>query len=213
MPKVALKKATASSRKQAVKTKPTPKKKKRLIDKKPHLEFIASLLTIPFLVSVLILNYNSIKNLDRASATPTPAPYGTSNGNHSFFAAPIGTVAPKVTQGTSSNTNACDKTLGPISISSPSEGARVTDNPVEVDITYDDSTHCEAVWSYRVNGGSWSDYDNRSIALYNLPQGAVKFELRVKSIASSDSTSLTRNFTYAGQNTVSQPNNASNSAH
>ena len=87
----------------------------------------------------------------------------------------------------------------------------MSDNPVEIDISYDNSQYCGAAWSYRVNDGGWSGYDDRSVALYNLPKGAVKFELRVKSIVGSDTTSLTRNFTYNGQSSAINPD-ASNSA-
>ena len=210
------KKIAAIKHKQTVPTT-QPKKKRKLIEKKTHLEFIGALLTIPFLISVLILNFNSISNMKNAKLTPTPAPNGrVGNGLMpkfpNFFAAPIGTSTTKVTPDPASQTG-CDKTLGPVSITSPDEGDTVTANPVEVDISYDDSTHCAAAWSYRINGGDWSGYDDRSIALYNLPTGAIKFELRVKSIASSDTTSLTRNFTYNGQNSTVIPPTASTSAH
>ena len=81
-----------------------------------------------------------------------------------------------------------------------------------VDISYDDSTYCTAVWSYRINDGSWSDYSNNSVALYNLPNGPVKFELRAKSTTSSDQSDLIRNFMYDGQATALSTN-ASGSAH
>lgn len=203
-----------AARKQTLKNtsndKPKVKKKKKLIEKKLHLEFIAALLTIPFLISVLILNYNSIKNLNKANVTPTPASHSTNGGG--FFSAPIGTGTTNTSTDQAVNT-ACQKGLGAVSISSPDEGDNVNSNPVEVDIAYDDSTHCGAAWSYRINGGAWSGYDDRSVALYNLPKGNVKFELRVKSIAGSETTSLTRNFVYTGSNSQVIPTNASGSAH
>jgi hypothetical protein len=211
------KKIAAVQRKQAIKNT-QPKKKKKIIDKKKHLEFVGALLTIPFLISVLILNFNSISNINNAKLTPTPAPNGK-GGNGllpkfpNFFSAPIGTSTKNATTDPLATQGPCVKNLGPVSISSPNEGDVVSSNPVEVDISYDDSTHCGAAWSYRINGGEWSGYDNRSVALYNLPKGAIKFELRVKSITSSDTTSLTRNFTYNGQDSAIIPTNASSSAH
>ena len=206
-------KTTAQARKQPLKNAKAKTKKKKLIEKKQHLEFIASLLTIPFLISVLILNYNSIKNLNKANVTPTPAPYGATGRHAGFFSAPIGTSSLKATQDPAATSAPCVKGLGSVSITSPSEGDAVNSNPVEVDISYDDSTHCGAAWSYRINGGDWSGYDDRSVALYNLPQGNIKFELRVKSIAGSDTTSLTRNFVYNGSSSSIIPTTASGSAH
>jgi hypothetical protein len=213
MSKSARRKTAAISRKQVVNSQQTAKKKKKLIDKKPHLEFIGSLLTIPFLISVLILNYNSIKNLNNAKLTPTPAPNNTSMGHGGFFSAPIGSNLPKATADPAASQAPCQKGLGSVSITSPDEGDNVNSNPVEVDIAYDDSTHCGAAWSYRINGGDWSGYDDRSVALYNLPNGNIKFDLRVKSIVGPETTSLTRNFVYTGSNSNVVPTTASSSAH
>ncbi|MGH7203574.1 MAG: hypothetical protein ACREHC_03990 [Candidatus Levyibacteriota bacterium] len=216
MSKSARKKTAIVARKQALKEN-QPKKKRKIIDKKPHVEFIASVLTIPSLLLLIILNYNSLKNMNGAKPPPTPAPNATfgngTSGRSGFFSSPIGTSGPQLTQDPLATSIPCDKSLGETSITSPDEGDKVSDNPVEVDISYDSSTHCGAVWSYRINGGDWSNYDDRSVALYNLPNGAIKFELRVKSIASSDTTSLTRNFIYNGQNTATTPTGASGSAH
>lgn len=180
--------------------------------KKPHIEFIAAILSIPLFISIIILNFNNIKNLGNAKPTPTPgitviapAPNGV------FYAAPVGIKKP-ATVNFEATKAPCVKGLGPISISSPGEGDTVSNNPVEVDIVYDDSQYCGAAWSYRVNGGDWSGYDDRSVALYNLPKGSITFELRVKSIAGSNTTPLTRRFTYNGQSAVF-PTSASGSAH
>lgn len=102
--------------------------------------------------------------------------------------------------------------LGTATITSPDENDIVTENPVTVDISYDDKRYCAAAWSYRINGGSWSGYDDRSVALYNLPQGTIKFELRVKSIAGGDTKTVTRNFTYKGTGTILIPTSSSESA-
>jgi len=195
------------------------KKKKldRLYDKKPLIEFVVAILSIPSLLLLLILNYNSVKNLNAAKTTPTPTPgvNASTNGatgiNPNFFTAPI-TRQPRPTEQPSSTQEPCNKHLGPVNITSPNEGDTVTNNPVEVDISYDDNSYCSAVWSYSVNGSNWSDYNNNSVALYNLPNGPIKFQLRVKSLTSSDSTTLTRDFTYNGQSTSVLPTIASSSA-
>jgi hypothetical protein len=187
------------------------KKIEKIYDKKPLIEFIVAVLSIPSILLLLILNYKSLTNTNNAKPTPTPTGNISVPGtNGNFFTKPVNreakpTLLPNETQAP------CIKGLGPVSISSPNEGDMITANPVEVDISYDESTYCSAVWSYSVNGSNWSDYNNNSFALYNLPDGPIKFQLRVKSLTSSDTTTLTRNFTYEGQSNA--PATASNSAH
>jgi hypothetical protein len=180
----------------------------KLIKKKPYIEFITAFLSIPVLITIMLLNLNSLKNLN---GKPTPTP-GIDTAKPGFFTAPIGTEKPSNIGDNSRNP--CIKALGPVSIAAPQENDTVTTNPVTVDISYDDSTYCGASWSYRVNDGDWSGYDDRSVALYNLPQGQVKFELRVKSIVTSEQKTLTRGFTYNAKNTVLIPTtpNSSSSA-
>ena len=187
-----------------------------LYSKKPLIEFVVAVLSVPSLILVLILNFNTIKNLNAAKAAPTPIsgitlPNNTVNTTApNFYTEPV-TREPHPTKEATVSQGPCNKSLGPVSIISPNQGDTVTSNPVEIDISYNDSTYCGAVWSYSVNGSSWSDYDENSVALYNLPNGPVTFQLKVRSITSSDQTTLTRNFIYNGQSTAS-PTNASGSA-
>lgn len=180
--------------------KKTEKKQKNLIEKflalhehKKYLEFFTVLLSIPVLITVIILNLNSLKNINKDTKTaPTP----TQNG---FFSAPIERSSPSIAgQVVVTPSQPCKKELGPVSIETPKEGQTVSNNPVSIHISYDDQTYCTAVWAYRINGGDWSDYDDKSIALYNLPQGKIKFELNAKSLATKDEKTITRNFTYNG---------------
>jgi len=119
-----------------------------------------------------------------------------------------------VTVPVANNTNPtqaeCNPDIGPIAISSPDEGDIITDNPVFVSVDYKQGKYCSVVWSYRINGGKWSDYDDRSIALYNPPPGNIKLDLRVKSVVGGTTESLTRNFTYQGTSIIQ--NTASSSA-
>ncbi len=205
------KSAQSSKAKQKV-PKTTKKTKKsfhsKLIGKKPYIEFITAFLSIPVLITVMLLNVNSLKNMN---AKPTPTPPIQNNYQSGFYAAPVGVNKTPLTV-TGATPAPCVKGLGTALISSPGEGDIVTDNPVTIDINYDDRIYCAAAWSYSINGGSWSGYDDRSVALYNLPQGPVKFELRVKSIAGGDEKSISRNFTYNGQGNVLIPQTASDSA-
>ena len=205
--------------KSRIKQKEEKKKKRRLdhlYSKKPLIEFIVAVLSIPSIILVLILNFNTIKSINNAKVTPTPVseitfPNNTVNATApNFYTEPV-TREPRPTEERTVSQGPCNKSLGPVSITSPNQGDTVTSNPVEIDISYDDSTYCSAVWSYSVNGSSWSDYNNNSVALYNLPNGSVTFQLKVRSLTSSDQTIVTRNFIYNGQSTTA-PTNASASA-
>jgi hypothetical protein len=191
-------------------------KLERLYSKKPLIEFIVAVLSIPSILLILVLNYNSIKNLDGSKPTPTPVQNPTTSSSvklPNFFTEPVKRGVQPTASQPSSSPALCNKSLGPVNITSPNEGDVVNTNPVEVDISYDDSDYCSAVWSYSVNGSNWSPYDNNSVALYNLPNGPVTFELQVKSLTSSDQTTLTRHFTYNGESSImATPTNASGSA-
>lgn len=160
--------------------------------KKPYLELIAAALTIPVLLTVIILNLNNLKGNNKAAE---------SNKTQTIVIAQPSQGEKEVVV----TKESCKPGIGNISIASPDEGDSVSDNPVNVDINYDANGYCNVVWSYRVNGGTWSSYDDRSIALSNLSNGNVKFDLRVKSVVNSDQKQLSRNFTYNGTATSITP--------
>lgn len=177
---------------------------RKIPDKKPYIEFVTAILSIPVLLTVILLNLNSLTgNKDKETKNTNTAPQ---------------TVV--VTAPESNNNNAnpvpaqeeCTPEVGPIEISAPEDGEVVTDNPVFVSVNYKQGDFCSVVWSYRINGGRWSDYDDRSIALYNPPPGNIRFELRVKSIVGNDSRTLSRNFTYQGTSIIQTTPTASSSA-
>lgn len=176
---------------------------RKIPDKKPYIEFVTAILSIPVLLTVILLNLNTLtgnKDKDTKSEEKTPQT--------------IVVTAPDSnnTQNTTTKDEECTPEVGNISITSPDEDEIVTDNPVFVSINYKQGDYCSVVWSYRINGGRWSDYDDRSIALYNPPTGAIRFELRVKSVVGNDSRTLTRNFKYQGTDIVQTTPTASSSA-
>ena len=180
---------------------------KKIPQKKHHLDFLAALLTIPVLLSVIILNYNNLNNLQKAkNASPSP----TAQEKQIII------VSPSQIPNTVNNPtpiSSCKKQIGPISITYPSDNQTVSDNPVCVNISYNDANYCSVVWSYRINGGAWSDYNSNNPCLYNIPNGNVKFELRVQStVVQSQQQTLTRNFVYNGQGTVPTPTPSSPSS-
>ncbi len=172
---------------------------KDIPNKKPYIEFFAALLTIPVLLTVILLNLNSLKgNKD----TKAPAPV---TQERVYVTIPGQSANTQVTKAPS---EPCKPGIGQVTIASPDENETVTDNPVQVSITYKNGGFCEVVWSYRINGGQWSSYDDASVALYNPPQGAIKLDLRIKSVVNSETDSLTRNFTYKGSSTPSASSSA-----
>ena len=190
---------------------------RHLPDKKQYVEFFTALLSVPVLLTVILINLNNLNPKKSVVPTPTPTqqektiivslPPGNQSGNTQITPQPNVTSEP------------CNKQLAPVTITSPDEGDTVTDNPVFVTITYDQQNYCSVAWSYRINGGAWSDYGNNSLSLYNLPQGPIKLDLRVQSIVTGQQSMQTRNFTYKGT-AVSvtpvlspTPNTSSSSAH
>ncbi len=165
---------------------------RRLPDKKPHLDFLAAILTIPVLLTVLYLNFGAIQGKStKNTLTPTPTP--TPIQYRSKFVTPLVTNIPQPT-----TSKDCIKDIGPISISSPQENDTVTTNPVCISIDYQQGNYCSVVWAYKINDSAVSDYSNNSVCLYNLPQGNNKFTLSVKSLTGQSMKTLTRNFVYKG---------------
>lgn len=179
---------------------------KKLTSKKHHLDFITAVLTIPVLLSVIILNYNNLQNLQKNKTNVNPTP----TQSEKIIVVPQNQQNQDTTPNPTSAT--CIKDIGPISISSPSEGETKTDNPICIIINYSNSSYCSVVWSYRINNGSWSNFSSNNPCIYNLPNGNVKFDLKVQSTVVQKETDLTRNFIYKGSNlspTPSSTNSAS----
>ena len=180
------------------------KKLVNLPNKKHYIEFVTAVLSIPVLLTVVYMNYLSIQEKrTKESTTPTPAPTQT-----------VITIireketdkepTPKPTEIVTTDKE-CEPGIGQIEISNPDEGTTVSDNPLEIDINYVKGNNCAVVWSYRINGSSWSDYTDNNIVIYNLPSGQKKFELRVKSIVSGETQTIERNFIYKNTQDVPTP--------
>jgi hypothetical protein len=99
----------------------------------------------------------------------------------------------------------CTAEIGPVKIKHPIEGSTVTENPLNIDISYEKDKYCTLLWSYRINSGSWSDYTDKSISVYNLNSGNIVLEVKVKSIISDDEIVLQRNFIYQNDQNVPTP--------
>lgn len=170
------------------------RKTKELIKKvpaiKPHLDLLAAVLTIPVLVTVIILNFSNLaRSKSAVIPTPTTSPVSTTKTI-------IEKVPVAITSTSSTNNSQCTPGIGNITIDSPKENDATTTNPVCINISYQSNNHCAIVWAYRINGGPWSDYSNNAVCLYDMPSGSVTFDLQVKSLVNNDTTTLERHFTY-----------------
>ncbi len=161
-----------------------------LPDKKRYLELLSAVLTIPVLLTVLLLNWNNIKGSKSEQKTETKE------------TVKVITVNPRDTSPSPTVGEQCRKEVGPVEITAPRENEEVTSNPVCLDISYKDDNYCSVVWSYRIDSANWSDFTDKAVCVYNLSAGDHKLELRVKSVVSSDQVELVRNFTYKGKETV-----------
>lgn len=162
-----------------------------LPDKKRYVELLTALLTVPVLVTVLLLN---IANLRTSKETPEePSPTGTPSITIIEHKEPSPVSSLNISPSQSAS-EPCIKEIGPIEIVSPAEGTTVTTNPLHIDIQRNSTGYCQVVWSYRINNDPWSDYIDSSIYLYNVPSGQKTIEVRVKSIVSHDQTLLRRTF-------------------
>lgn len=167
------------------------KKFLRTFPKKHHIEYITAFLSIPVLLSVIALNILNLQNNNKKDQAPTPTPTSKEQPVIIQVSPEANTNSP-----TTESSSLCKKGLGTTEISYPKEGQTVSDNPLCINIKYDSDTYCSAVWSYRINDGTWSNYNSNSPCLYNVPAGKVKFELRVQSTVSESTDALERNFIY-----------------
>ena len=119
---------------------------KKLKVGKKHLDWVAGALSIPVLLTVIILNLSNLNSQKKNQPAPSPAEkvivVPQNNSESTPQAQPTSTT--------------CKKEIGPISITNPKEGEIVDSNPVYITIKYNNPEYCSVVWSYRINGGSWS---------------------------------------------------------
>src|SRR6185369_3907080 len=102
---------------------------RKIPDKKPYIEFVTAILSIPVLLTVILLNFNALRS-DKKDT----------NSNNNNTPRTVVITAPGSNNQSNSNPNAkqeeCTPEVGPVTITSPDEGDTVTDNPVFVNISY-----------------------------------------------------------------------------
>lgn len=171
---------------------------KRIPDGKGYVEIITATLTIPVLLTVLLLNYSNLNKDQDASISPkteaakevlyVPQKVLGNNDKTILSVSP----SPQITN------KDCKKDIGPVEISFPKDNQVVDENPVSFVIDYSDENYCSVVWSYRINGGSWSNFTSNNPVVYNIPNGNVKFDLKIQSTVIQKEESLSRSFIFKG---------------
>lgn len=150
-----------------------------LPDKKVYFELLSAVLTIPVLVTVILLNLNNLAGTKKGEPTPTPqvikvieqAP----NGAVTSVPADLGgsqRVSPQAS---------CKKEVGPVNISSPQEGQVMQSNPVCITVSYKTGEYCGVEWAVRIDGNAYSDYADKDVCFYNLSTGSHTASVKVRS--------------------------------
>lgn len=173
-----------------------------LPDKKRYAEFITALLSIPVLISVLILNFN---NLNPKPSSDKPAPTDKPPIVITVTAPRESGEQQEIIRVTPTPAPICKKSIGPIAIAYPKQDQTVNDSPLCLSVSYTVGEYCSAVWSYRINDDAWSDYSDKDICIYNMTSGEKRVQLRVKSVASSEEKTLERTFMYESKSPTGQP--------
>lgn len=178
---------------------------KALPEKKPYVEFITAVLTVPVLLTVIVNNVNSLRNNKTMAQGNTPSPSPASSpvvkAEIRVSAEPVipTRITPNPASPAASPTDPapCKKSLGPAAILQPEDGETVKNDPVTIDISYPTGEYCAAVWSYRIDSGNWSEYSDKSVNIYGMEPGRKNLQVKVKSLTSGEETILQRTFIYS----------------
>lgn len=181
-----------------------------LPDKKRYFELLTAILSIPMILTVILVNMSTInKSKESSTPTPTTAPIqvvveNPTSGNMNPPKINITTSTPTPTP--TPTKVECKKDIGEIEILSPQEGEIITSNDLCINISTDNN-YCPVVWSYKLDDSSWSDYSNNNICLYNLTSGQKTLQIKVKSTVVDKTITLQRSFTYQNSTTPTPTNN------
>lgn len=172
-----------------------------LPDKKRYFELLTAVLSIPMILTVILVNMNTInKSKESSTPTPTSAPIQIVVENPASGSSNINPPKINTTPTPTPTKTECKKDIGEIEILSPQEGEIITSDNVCINISTD-SKYCPITWSYKLDNGNWSDYNNNDICLYNLTAGKKDLQIKIKSTVVDKTITLERNFTYQNSTT------------
>lgn len=167
-----------------------------LPDKKVYFELLGAVLTIPVLVTVILLNLNNL-NISNKKNDPAPTPQIIRIVEKTPIDNSVTTVP--VNMGGSQRVSpqaACKKEIGPVTISSPQEDQVTNKNPVCITVSYKTGDYCGIEWAVKIDGNSYSEFDDKDVCYYNLSSGSKTVSVKVRSKEGGEELILQRNFQY-----------------
>ena len=167
-----------------------PKKWNALPDKKRYIELITAALSVPMMLTIILVNMNNIKSQKEKTVTET----ASTTPIQVIIDSPTNTFT-NITPTIIPTKAECKKDIGNIEIISPQEDEIITSDNLCINISTDDK-YCPVNWSYRLNNGSWSEFNNKDICLYNLTAGKKQLQVKIKSTVVDKIITLERNFIY-----------------
>ncbi len=187
-----------------------------LPEKKKYVEFISALLTIPVLMTVILINFGSLAERNKSKQPlPTTTPTQTVIPIQIIKEEkliPITTIPAQSTQ-LNPTSSVCNKNIPPIEIVSPQENEVVMKDSVCVNLRYDKEPYCAIVWSQSINGGSWTDFSDKAYCFLNLTKGPYTIDVKVKSIVTGEETNIRRSFIFDGPSSIVPTGTATQSAY
>lgn len=179
---------------------------RELPDKKKYVELVSAVLSVPVMVTVILINMNNLTQRNAAKSTeqltPSHIPSVTIILEEKIITPTPQEDAPTPTINTSATPSSCVREVGPITISSPRENEVITGSAVNIRISEQPEEFCPLLWSYSLDEGTWTDYSDNDISIYNLPTGNHTINIRVRSIASENEITLRRTFYYNNPSSV-----------
>ncbi|NCU31976.1 MAG: hypothetical protein EOM23_03350 [Candidatus Moranbacteria bacterium] len=190
-----------------------------LPDKKKYIELISAALTVPMLLTVIIINLNNIKNQNQTTTTDTSSSTtpiqivitGTQDQENKnppptekSSPTATGSITPTSTPTSTPTPTSCINEIGPIEILSPQEGEIISTSNVCLNISTD-SKYCQLVWSYKLDDDDWSEFNSNDICFYNLDSGSKQLQIKFKNTSTGNTVTLVRNFTYQNPSITSTP--------
>ena len=176
-------------------------------DKKKLIDLTIGFLTIPSLITLLILNLNNLKQskVDTGDKTANnqektiiiqnqPTSSQSTDNNNSPKPSPI--VFPSPGEN-------CNPNPDSIQIVYPKENQTVHDNPFCVTMKIDeDDNSCPLEWAYSVNHTPLSAWSSEPICFYDLKNGKVNLKIVVKNKKSGLTKDYEVNFLYQDESTA-----------
>lgn len=173
---------------------------RQLPDKKRYVELVTALLTVPVLITVILTNVGNLRKEDskNTDVADTPAVQQVITR----FVTPPTDVDDDPDASSQEDPQVIDKectpSLGGIDVVTPKENQIFATSQVLIDILEPGDEYCPIVWSYRLDGASFSDYSDKQISLFNVSPGEHELDVRFKSLASNEEKLVSRSFTIEG---------------